>query len=265
MAGFAAQQVPISEWEVIVIDNNTSDESISHVQRDYRQKINVTLIQRRQLIHPFALSSARNLGLKLACGEWIAVMDADTIPNSSYIASLKAFIADWRENSVIATCERQFVSTDTITDEVIEAQPNTLEMLPVVLSPSNYGKAVDRRLPAMLSLPNLEHPWDYMHGCNVIFRKQDALSVGGYDEHYDGHWGFEDIDFAYRMIKNQMCEPLYAKGLHVYHQDLEGDNTHAERLNKGANPNWRRVCRLIPGYEQHKTAKYQKLSADIKV
>lgn len=117
----------------------------------------------------------------------------------------------------------------------------------------------------MQSLPDIEHPWDYMHGCNVIFRKEDALKINGYDEDYDGRWGFEDIDFAYRMITQVECTPVYASGLHVYHQDLPEDKLQTNRTAKNENPNWAKICELIPGYKEYKIAKYRKLSDSIKV
>ena len=263
LASFVSQAS--DNYEIIVVDNNSNDDSIARVQRAYREKVDLTLIHQPRLAHPFALCRARNTGLKVARGEWIVVMDADTIPNHKYVLALETFINGHRDKPVIASCERVFVSSATVTDNDIEAHPEVLAKLPLVSSPSNYGRSTDRRLPAMKTLPEIEHPWDYMHGCNVVFRKQDALAIGGYDEAYDGRWGFEDIDFAYRMVTERRCTPLYVEGLQVFHQDLEGDKTHKERLDKGGNPNWKRVCSRIPGYEQYKVDKYRALSADIKV
>jgi len=214
---------------------------------------------------PFALCRARNLGLKLAQGDWIVVMDADIIPNRNYMKVLADYIKKWGKSSIISTCERQFVLADSVDADSIIRAPAILEKLPIAKSPSNYGLPVDRRLPAMLRLPNIDHPWDYMHGCNVIFRREDALMIGGYDESYDGRWGFEDIDFAYRMITKAKCKPMYAKGLHVYHQDLPEDKPQTNRNAKSENPNWARICNLILGYKEYKVAKYRQLSDSIQV
>jgi len=262
LSSFASQDKSRLTWEVILIDNNSSDSSVAKLQLRFRSKFNLTLVEQPQLKHPFALCRARNIGLQIARGKWIVGIDADIIPNRSYIKTLASCIKTWGDHSVIASCERQFISTEGVSGEDIMSDASLLERLPSASSPSNYGLPTDRRLPAMLKLPAVDHPWDYMHGCNVVYRRQDALAIGGYDESYDGRWGFEDIDFAYRMITQGKCKPLYAKGLHVYHQDLEEDVS-TNRTNKADNPNWWRVCELIPGYKQYKTNKYQTLSKAI--
>jgi len=265
LAGFAAQEHSDVQWEVFVIDNNSSDISIAALQLKFRKHMKLTLIEQPQLAHPFALCRARNIGLKLAEGQWIVVMDADIIPNPKYIKTLAAYINEWKDRPIISSCERRFVLANDIDAESIIDNPGILERLPLAKSPSNYGLPVDRRLPAMQDLPDIKHPWDYMHGCNVIFRKEDALKIGGYDEKYDGRWGFEDIDFAYRMITEAECTPLYASGLHVYHQDLPEDKPQTNRNAKSENPNWAKICDLIPGYKEYKVAKYRKLSDSIEV
>ncbi len=265
LAGFAAQNMPSFDWEVIVIDNNSSDESIAEVQRLFRGKIQLTLIQQPQLAHPFALCNARNRGIKLAAGEWIVSMDADTVPGKTYLKTLENFLKEWGNKSVIATGERRFIAADSIAPDDILRKPTLLEQLPPALSPSNYGLPLDRRLPTMKRLPALEHPWDFMHGCNVVYKREDALRVGGYHEAYDGRWGFEDIDFAYRMITHGGCEPLYAVGLHVYHQDLSSDKPQVNRYDKSTNPNWTRICKAIPGYREYKITKYRRQSDSIRV
>lgn len=265
LAGLVAQKHNSLSWEVIVIDNNSVDESVALVHRKFRSVLPITLILQSQLPHPFALSKARNLGIRLARGEWIASIDADTIPNQNYLNTLESRIKEWKNISVIMTSERNFISTSEVDPRDIMTNPILLEQLPIVLSSSNYGLIHDRRLPIMKSLPDIEHPWDYMHGCNVIFRRKDALKIGGYEEAYDGQWGFEDIDFAYRMITENQCIPYYVPGLHVYHQDLSGRQPSINRNDKSTNPNWARICQKIPGYQDYKIAKYRKLSNEIKV
>jgi glycosyltransferase involved in cell wall biosynthesis len=265
LAGFVGQKTnPFRKWEIILVDNNSSDCAIAETQLQYRDKLPVSLIQQPQLKHSFSLCRARNLGLRLAHGEWMVVLDADTIPNPLYLERLAELIGD-TEQSFIATAERVFISTRDVAADHIMTNPDILKELPTVLSKSNYALPRDRRLPVMQTLPDIEHPWDYMHGCNVVFRREDALRIGGYDEAYDGRWGFEDIDFAYRLITDGGVVPRYGEGLHVYHQEDGDEMAYRDRTDKGSNPNWARVCTLIPGYREYKAAKYHALSSDIKV
>jgi glycosyltransferase involved in cell wall biosynthesis len=265
LAGFAVQEGYPAQWEIIIVDNNSDDESIATVHRQFRSRLPISLIQQPNLPHPFALCKARNTGIRLAKGEWIACIDADIIPNRQYLNSLVSLTRKWGNKSIIATGERKFISAEGVEPDDIIRDASLIEQLPLHASPSNYGLATDRRLPTMKQLPDVEHPWDYLHGCNVIYRREDALSIGGYQEAYDGQWGFEDIDFAYRMVRNTGCTPLYSPDLCVYHQDLPEDKPQMDRCDKNSNPNWARICAVIPGYKQYKMAKYRQLSDKIQI
>ena len=43
------------------------------------------------------------------------------------------------------------------------------------------------------------YPFNCFHGCNIAFRRQDALAVGMFDEQFDGRFGYEDIEFGGRL------------------------------------------------------------------
>jgi len=34
----------------------------------------------------------------------------------------------------------------------------------------------------------------------ILYNKKDFMTIGGFDDGYDGHWGCEDIDFGVRAI-----------------------------------------------------------------
>ena len=266
LAGFVSQEINTLTWEIIIIDNNTTNsKSLISTYRKYYSFLPITLIFQPKLPHTFALCKARNLGLRLAQGKWIASIDADTIPNTKYLFTLEKSIKKWGNKSVIATSERIFIPTEKVSSKEIIKNPIVLKQLPVVLSPSNYGLPQDRRLPIMKSLPNTKHPWDYMHGCNVIYKRDIAIKIGGYNEIYDGQWGFEDIDFAYRMITDAKCISYYVKNLHVFHQDLPETKIDTNRMDKSINPNWVRICKKIPGYQEYKSTKYRQFSKEIKI
>lgn len=266
LAGFVSQEMNTLAWEIIIIDNNTTEsKSLVLMYQKYYSLLPITLIFQPKLPHTFALCRARNLGLRSAQGKWIVSIDADTIPNKKYLSILEKNIKKWGNESVIATSERIFIPTEKVSSKEIIENPLVVEQLPVVLSPSNYSLPYDRRLPIMKSLPNIKHPWDYMHGCNVIYKRDIALKIGGYNEIYDGQWGFEDIDFAYRMITDEKCISRYVKNLHVFHQDLPEAKTNTNRTDKSINPNWIRICKKIPGYQEYKSIKYRQFSKEIKI
>ena len=67
----AVFQQTFKNYEIIVIDNHSSDNTTSLVKR-YKKKIIYKKINNNGII-----AKSRNLGIKLAKGKWIAFLDSD--------------------------------------------------------------------------------------------------------------------------------------------------------------------------------------------
>ena len=277
LAGLMVQQHVPESIEVIVVDLNSRVDSLESVHRRYRNLLPLYLIQLPELDHRYSLSLARNTGirfarrldlhqrdqpvhLRFARHEWIACLDTDCIPGPSYFDNLRKYLEQEHAPRPILSAERVFVDVQHLGAAEIVADAGQLDLAPRILSASNYNLVEDRRLTRLRQLNSAAvaaQPWDVIHSCNVVFRREDALAIGGYDESYDGWWGYEDIDFAYRMISQRGCEPVYAEGCHVFHQERDGhDLWHGVRGHKVDNPNWDRICRRIPGYREFKKSLY---------
>jgi glycosyltransferase involved in cell wall biosynthesis len=263
LAGLLTQNQYPASWEVIIVDLNSRADSLEALHRKYRYALPLYLIQLPELPHQYSLSRARNAGIRLASYDWVACLDADCIPGPSYFSSLHNHIDMTARPKPILTAERIFIDAAGLSASEIVANPGRLESAPRARSASNYHLVEDRRLPRLRlpAMANQPHPWDVIHSCNVVFWREDALSVGGYDESYDGYWGYEDIDFAFRMVSDLGCTPRYAKGCHVFHQERIGpDAWCATRSQKTINPNWERICRRIPGYYDYKRTLYKEVA-----
>ena len=88
-----AQTYPI--FEVIVVDDGSSDESID-IARRYQ---GVTVVTQRNQ----GPSAARNFGVRLAQGDWIALLDADDIWVPEHLSSLVALSKNTSEASVLGS------------------------------------------------------------------------------------------------------------------------------------------------------------------
>jgi GT2 family glycosyltransferase len=97
----------------------------------------------------------------------------------------------------------------------------------------------------------------------MIYRRDTAASIGGYDEAFDGVWGYEDTDFAHRLITRGQARPVFLPDIEVYHQDSELSAHEADRFDKQHNRNWHMIIERIPGIEEFKLRQYQKISQDI--
>ncbi|MEL7034796.1 MAG: glycosyltransferase [Cyanobacteria bacterium J06592_8] len=245
-------------FEVILVDNNSSRDNLDELYEAYKDKLNLYLIKQPKLKTTYALSRARNLGLKLSQYPWMITLDSDIILPPHYLTNLSNYInTRAQDQSILLTAERIFISRADIEpltwDKLTEAVP--------IASSSNYNRVEDRRLPYLKQLTTTPHPWAFFHGCNTIFKTQNAIKAGGFDEEYDGHWGYEDIDFAYRIITRTDCKPVYLPSIYCYHQEEEHSApTMIDRFDKSKNPNWTRICNQIPGFKEFKRQQYQSLT-----
>jgi glycosyltransferase involved in cell wall biosynthesis len=189
------QNVDMSQIEIIVINNSMDTKSEC-------EEICALFIQKRlpvQLLHETVkgTSSAKNLGIKNACGRWLAFFDDDEGLVENYLSTLLPVLQ--KESATI-----------------ILGGPYA----PVFESPSpkwlkekyfwvSYGS-----ISQQLSSP------DYLPGGNLVISKTMVDQIGGYSTEF-GHKGKqsgygEDTEFVTRAIKNGGVQH-YLPSLVVYH------------------------------------------------
>jgi succinoglycan biosynthesis protein ExoO len=88
IASLRAQTLP--DWELIVVDDASSDGSPQIVQAAIAADPRVRLIRQAERSGPGA---ARNLGLEAATGDWIAIADSDDLMAPERLARLLEFAA----------------------------------------------------------------------------------------------------------------------------------------------------------------------------
>jgi len=264
LAGIAAQGNVTKRIEIILVDNNSKTDSMESVHRRFMDVLNITLIQQPRLRHPFSLCRARNMALRLTTADWILSLDSDCIPDQGHLAAVLKIISSGDTASVY-TGERVFISSADITVADILHDALAMNSLKPIRSASNYRLPLDRRMPIMKQLPNVSHPWAFMHAGNLLYPVAKAREIGGHDEAFDGHWGYEDAEFAYRIITGGGCAPRFSSEMRVFHQEpthvTSSDYKH--KLDKRNNPNWVRACEAIPGFREFKIEQFRDLGAEI--
>ncbi|WP_127783603.1 glycosyltransferase family 2 protein [Rhodococcus sp. X156] len=266
LAGIAGQGPALDRVEVILVDNNSDVDSLERLHRQFSSRMQLTLVQQPQLPHPFALCRARNLALRLTRAQWVLSLDSDCVLQEGYLVAALQYVARGGQ-SRICTGERVFVSCAALSPAHIMRDVSVLDLLPTVGSVSNYGLPQDRRMPDMVALPEVPQPWAFMHAGNLLYPVAKAREIGGHDEEFDGVWGYEDADFAHRMITVAGCVPEYSPNLRVFHQEPAdaGVGTYGYKRDKKTNPNWHRACERIPGFREFKENQFRGLGADVTI
>jgi glycosyltransferase involved in cell wall biosynthesis len=169
LASIAAQSyAPV---EAVVVNDGGTD--VTDVAAPFAERISDGL---QLLQHPQAQgrSAAANTGINAARGDWIAFLDDDDFFEPDGLAHLAAFIA-WDKDIIYG--QVQVLEMDA--DEQASKKRSVL------------GEAYHQD---GLLLKNL------VPICGYLCRRQQALTVGGFDKDFDI---LEDWDFFYRLTRNQ--------------------------------------------------------------
>ncbi|HUA86379.1 MAG TPA: glycosyltransferase family 2 protein [Bryobacteraceae bacterium] len=89
------QNYDSSEYEIVVVDNNSSDDSRSRITRDWHVRLLEETIQ--------GSYAARNRGVAESRGEWLAFTDADCVADRNWLASIQAAMRNARTQVVLGS------------------------------------------------------------------------------------------------------------------------------------------------------------------
>lgn len=214
------QSVDPSEFEVIVVDDGSADQTYSIV-RSYEKQLQITYLYQEDLGN--RTGEARNRGISQAKGNLCIFVDAGMLLSSR---CLEEHIRIHR------TEERLAVIGYAYGFEEFNELDQSLVMLANTLSPdatiaqlgdnsrffdmreANYRRHCDR-------LEDLPAPWVYFWTCNVSVKRRDLIKVGLFDLNFDLTWGFEDIELAYRLHQDGVKIALHRPAAAIHYPHLK--------------------------------------------
>jgi len=186
----AQRTAPGLSWELMVVDNNSSDHTRSIVDTAGA----AFPVPLRYVFEPQqGISFARNTGVQAARGEILAFTDDDCRPESTWVQNVSDCMQRWRADGLGG------------------------RILPEWSSPPPEWLAVDRHLWTSIAILDDENvrrvelgPWQREHGfrvwgANMAFRRSAFEAVKGFDPSLGnrGHksYGREDIMFVRRVVE----------------------------------------------------------------
>jgi glycosyltransferase involved in cell wall biosynthesis len=239
LASLTLQDYPQSLWELIVVEDGSLEDTAGLVNK-YQSRLNIRRLRQQRL--GYRLCTARNLGIQESNADVIVLVDFDCVCLPSHLSHhLRWFEPDF---PVATFGLREFVALDDLRPDQIHEWLHSLPNRPRVNSISNRMQQIDKRLPELQYLKHHPFPCNCFHGCNVAFRRSDALVTGLFDTDFDGHVGYEDIEFAYRLTRLGRYI-VYEPEAIVYHQE-NNVVTLANRMD-GRLVNLHKMYSKIPG------------------
>lgn len=180
-------------FEIIIVDNNSTDGSVEMLERDYQKKIK--LIKNDKNI---GFGPANNRGAKIANGEYLFFLNSDTRIEDDIFTIVNNI---FKQNKSIAIISPKLLLKNGVEQDY--AFGDFPKFLNLILH-KFYKKNKE----------DLIIDTDWVSGAAMFIRKNIFEKAGGFDEKYFMY--FEDIDLCKR-IKNSGYKVLYVKDCYITH------------------------------------------------
>jgi hypothetical protein len=187
----AAQSLENVEHEIIVVDNNSSDESVAMLREGFP---NVRVILNN---YNAGFAKANNQGYAVSSGSYVLLLNSDTIAEDSALRKLIEFLDTHPD---VAVAGPRLLNPD------LSLQLPCRRGFPRLVNSICYFSGVSRLFPrsklvASYNMTHMDdgvsHEVDAVSGACMVVRRCVVDEIGGLlDEGYFMH--FEDIDLCFR-------------------------------------------------------------------
>lgn len=188
----------VKGYGVIVVDNGSTDGSVEMLRKFQvpGSKFHVNLIENQTNM---GFAKGNNIGIREAKGEYIMLLNSDTIVQKGAIVKMVNYLD---QHSEVAAVSPLLLNEDGSyqKDPCYLKSPSLLFVL-LYYNPV-LRKIVFKFFPRLLfSTTNFKEPsqLELLSGAAIMIRKSILEKVGGLDENYP-HF-FEDVDLSYQLRK----------------------------------------------------------------
>jgi GT2 family glycosyltransferase len=204
LAGLARQT--IDAFETIVVDNASTDNSIAQAMP--------YLPQARLLAQATNLGFAagNNLAAKVAAGQWLALLNPDAIPETDWLERLLAAAALHPDFTVFGS------------RQLIAGQPGLLDGVGDAYHVSGLAWRMGHGEDTAAAPAQ---PVEIFSPCAAaaLYRRDQFLSAGGFDERYFCY--LEDVDLGFRL-RLRGARALYVPDATVHHAGSASAGRHSD-------------------------------------
>ncbi len=174
-------------FEVIVVDNASSDDSVEQIQLEFPQ---VTLIKSNENL---GFGRANNLGYEHSTGDYIFLLNSDTILINNAIEILWRFL---NEHVDVAIVGGQLFEKDglELTHSYSYIFPSLLMELDILLR-GRITRRIEKKMIKFIAKDGFV-PVAYITGADMMLRRSDIQELGFFDPSFFLY--FEESELSYR-------------------------------------------------------------------
>lgn len=178
-------------YEIILVDNNSHDESIEMISREFP---NVNLIANEDNT---GFARANNQGMEVASGRYVLLLNSDTVVRQDTLETMISFM-DGRLDLGASGCK--IILPDGSLDKACKRG------FPTPAASFYYAFGFSKLFPDRPRFngyqlgyldPDQDYPVDCLVGAFMLLRRETIDQVGGLDEEFFMYG--EDLDWCYRI------------------------------------------------------------------
>ena len=230
----ALQLQSYQNFEIVIADDGSGIET-KRVIEAWMKKTKIPIKHAWQEDKGFRASQSRNNAVRLSQGDYLVFLDGDCLPRKNFLFQHKCLSSP----GYVVAGNRCLMSS-WLTEQVILGKVDPLNWSIVDFIRYRLHGGINR-LDAFLTLPancgfryRNGTRWQRLRSCNMGLSRQDYEKVNGFDSSFVG-WGFEDSDFAVRLINSGIKIKLGSFATAVFHL------YHKETPEVRNGPNWKRL------------------------
>jgi len=202
----------IAPNEIIVADDG-SDYKTKDLINNFNRDHELNILHSWQEDRGFRAARVRNKAIFLSSGEYIILVDGDTILHPSFVKDH----LEIAESGYFVQGTRVLISELGTQKTLAEKNINFS-----IFSPNlkNRKNSIRSKLLSSLFSSKKNHN-NGVKSCNMAFYKKDCIKINGFNNDFEG-WGREDSEFVIRLINSGIKRTnirFKAIQFHLWHQE----------------------------------------------
>lgn len=216
-----------SDAEIIVIDNNSQDDSCEMMKKRFP---NIKLIENKE---NSGFPKGNNIGVAAAKGEYICILNPDTVVAEDTFSKVLAFAKKQKELGIVGV--KLIDGTGNFLPESKRGIPTPLVAFTKIMGlykilPKTFGEYYAQHLSE-----NQTGKVDILVGAFMLMKRDLYLEIGGFDENCFMY--SDDIDLSYMALKKGKTNYYFHETsvVHYKGESTVKDETYMKRFQEAMN------------------------------